>query len=181
MWISVHTHRILCWEHMAGLFLPFFYFSWGFGVFVGFWFFVFFVEAAVLWGILSPLAELAIENQTQTEKMRALLLAELENIWRVVLYDSGNELIVGVFFNQEKAIKVCSALVCGKIISLIEFPLKTPISFLSSVMNSLLFPVFRTEGRIGPPEKSSFPASWISLYICLPTCWFNFSLHSGPF
>lgn len=91
--------------------------------------------------------------------MRALLLAELENIWRVVLYDSGNELIVGVFFNQEKAIKVCSALVCGKIISLIEFPLKTPISFLSSVMNSLLFPVFRTEGRIGPPEKSSFPAS----------------------
>ena len=118
-----------------------------------------FFEGAALRGIFSPLAELAGENQTQTERTRASLLAELKNIWRVVICTSGHKLIVDLFFNQEKAIKVCSALVCGKIISLIEFPLKTPRSFLSSVMNSLLFPVFRTEGRVGPPEKSSFPAS----------------------
>lgn len=35
----------------------------------------------------------------------------------------------------------------GKIISLIDFPLKTPERSLSSVMNSLIFPVFRIWGR----------------------------------
>lgn len=48
---------------------------------------------------------------------------------QVVIYVSGHKLIVDLFFNQEKAIKVCSALVCGKIISLIEFPLKDPQKF----------------------------------------------------